>query len=709
MDQFVRDVITGSVNGSIYALIAAGLVLTYTTTGIFNLGYAGIAFSAAYVFFELNTGLHWPQWAAATLVILVFCPLLGLLLDVAMFRRLARAPEVVQLVASVGVLLALPASFTFLVGRGITQFGWSIPTGTDVELAPGVGPQPRKVFGLFSGVVITSDQIIVLGTTVVCVVLLSVFLRSTRTGLRMRAVADRHDLAALRGVDPTRTSQLAWVLGTVLAGIAGVVGSPILRVLNPDAYALAVFVAIAAAVVGGFRSVPLAFAGAVLVAVASNLTYSWAGFAQDIPGFNSALPFLLLIVGLIVMARSRARVAGSIAAESAPPDHRRDQPPWRRVLPSVVGVALLLYGIFVGFDDYWLTLTTRALIFSLIFLSFTIVTGLGGMVSLAQASFVAGGQLLAGYLINQHGFPWWLACVAAVLAAMVLGVLVALPSLRLGGVALALVTLALAFVCGQVLFQLDWLRNGEYGWSFTRPVFGPLDLNETRNLAGFVLVLIALVVWVIRNLERSHTGREMLAVRNAAAAAAAIGVSPTITKLKVFALSAGVAGLGGVLLATNDISVTSNSVPAMSGLLWLAGVALLGLRRPSGAILAGLFIGLVPGVLSGFSLPFGLWEWSGSKASEVPTILFGLGAIALARQPDGMLADIARRNFQRRARRRAAATASVSGAAPRVPEITADVPGSAAVDLGGTDSRGARARVSEAGASDLEASGGVAL
>src|SRR5438876_5082530 len=116
MDQFVRDLVTGSVSGAIYALIAAGLVLTYASTGIFNLGYAGISFSAAFVYFQLNTGLGWPQWVSAALVILVYCPLLGLLLDVAIFRRLARATEAAQIVASVGVLLALPALCTFIVG-----------------------------------------------------------------------------------------------------------------------------------------------------------------------------------------------------------------------------------------------------------------------------------------------------------------------------------------------------------------------------------------------------------------------------------------------------------------------------------------------------------------------------------------------------------------------------------------------------------------
>ena len=147
MDQFVRDIVTGSVNGSIYALIAAGLVLTYASTGIFNLGYAGISFSAAFIFFELNTGLGWPQLVAAGFVILVYCPLLGLVLDAAIFRRLARASEAAQIVASVGVLLALPALCTFIVGRGITLFDWQIPIGADVQLAPGLGPQPARSTG----------------------------------------------------------------------------------------------------------------------------------------------------------------------------------------------------------------------------------------------------------------------------------------------------------------------------------------------------------------------------------------------------------------------------------------------------------------------------------------------------------------------------------------------------------------------------------
>jgi branched-subunit amino acid ABC-type transport system permease component len=662
MSQFLTDVVTGLVNGGIYALIACGLVLTYTTTGIFNLGYAGIAFSSAYVFFELNSGLGWSQWAAAGLVVLVLCPLLGLLLDAAIFRRLAHASETAQIVASVGVLLALPAVCTFVVGRGIAQFDWGLPIGTDVHLAPGLGPQPQNVWRPLGELMITSDQLIVLGTAIVCVVLLHLFLTHTQRGLHMRAVADRRDLALLRGVDEARTSRLAWVLGTMLAGVAGVVGAPILRTLDPGTFTLAMFVAIAAAVVGRLRSVLLAFAGALGVGVLTNLTFSYADFANAIPGFNNTVPFLLLIGGLVLMARSRARVAGTIASEPPPPSYTGDLPAWRRLLVPTVALVLLTVGILVTFDSFWLGLVTRGLIFGLIFLSFTIVTGVGGMVSLAQTAFVTGAGLLTGTLMTRYDVPWLLALLGAVAAATALGVLVALPSLRLGGVALALATLALAFVCGQVLFQWDWLRNGERGWRIEAPTFGPFELGDARTMAIATLILILLVIGMIRNLERSNTGREMLAVRNASAAARSIGISPIAVRVKVFGLSAAVAGLGGVLLATHDVVVTSRSTTPIAGLLWLAGVVLVGVRRPAGAVAAGLTLTLLPGFLRGFTLPFGLASWSGSTAPEVSAILFGLGAIALARQPDGVFQDISRRSFERREVRRRRAAQPVSPA-----------------------------------------------
>ena len=661
MDQLIRDLITTFVSAGLYTLMSSGIVLTYATTRIFNLGYAGIAYSAAYVFYELNTGAGWPAWAAMCLVVLVMCPVIGVFLDVAIFRRLAHASEASQLVANVGVLLALPALSTLVVDVGRGQFGWSIPQGDTVLQVPGPGPQPPTVFHPFSGVGISSDQIFVLAVAVAVMVALAFFLRYSRTGLKLRALSDGRELAALRGVNEARMSRLAWVLGAVLAGLAGVAGAPLLHSLDPDVYTFAVFIAICAAVLGRFQSVFWAAAGVVAISLVSDLILSYWNWASSVPGLSDSVPFLFLVGGLIVVGRGHGRIAGSVAAEAPPPDYRHDLPAWRRLLPGGVGFVVLAVWLFFVLSSYWVGLATQGLIFSLIFLSITVVTGIGGMVSLAQATFVSGGGLLAGVLIDRYGMAWLPALLIAVVICMVLGVLVALPSLRLNGVAVALSTLALAFIGSNLLFQLSWLSNGNQGWNFNAPQIGPLNLGDQKTMAGVVLVLILITLLFIRNLQRSATGRQILAVRNSPAGATAVGVSATMAKLRVFALSAGIAALGGVLLATTQVNFTGDSVTALSGLLWLAVVVLCGVRKPAGAIIGGLSIGLLPTLLSGFTLPFGLGSWSGTQDSQIPTLAFAVGAVLLARQPDGFLQDIARRNFERRERRRQRLLAPAEG------------------------------------------------
>src|SRR5580765_6504773 len=122
MQKLLNLVVSGGVSGAIYSLVASGLVLTYTATGIFNLAYGAIAFCTAFLYFELHTGLGWPIAPAALVSVLVFAPLLGLLLDVAIFRPLARATDAAKVMATVGLLIALPALARFIVEEGISVF-----------------------------------------------------------------------------------------------------------------------------------------------------------------------------------------------------------------------------------------------------------------------------------------------------------------------------------------------------------------------------------------------------------------------------------------------------------------------------------------------------------------------------------------------------------------------------------------------------------
>ena len=115
MSKFVNLLVAGIISGAIYSMLAAGLTLTYSTTGIFNLGYGAVAFTCAYVYFELQNGLHWPVVWAAVVSILVFAPLLGLLLDRFVFRRLGQASDASKIMGTVGVLIAVPALAEYVV------------------------------------------------------------------------------------------------------------------------------------------------------------------------------------------------------------------------------------------------------------------------------------------------------------------------------------------------------------------------------------------------------------------------------------------------------------------------------------------------------------------------------------------------------------------------------------------------------------------
>ena len=673
MEKLLNLVVSGAMSGAIYSLVATGLTLSYSATGIFNLGYGAVAFTTAFLYYELHTGLGWPIVPAAAVSVLVFAPLLGLALDRLIFRRLARASDSAKIMATVGVLVALPALAKWIVELLVDAAGWTLPLGNDVYVTPGLGPSPKETWRLPGGVLFDSNQLIVLVTAAVCAIGLWVVLRRTRLGLTMRAVVDRPALARLRGVDQGRTSAQAWVLGTTLAGLAGVVGAPVFNSLDPGTYTYVTFVATAAAVLGGLRSIPLAFAGGLLIGVVQNLVAGYATFAEGIREFNASVPFLLLFAGLVLLGRDRSRRAGSVAEA---PDGAGARPPaatgaagpaaaagpaWRRSLPAAAGTALLLAYVLWVADDFWLGLTTRGLAFSLVFLSFVIVAGMGGMVSLAQTAFVTSAALTAGLLVDRYDAPWLVALAGGVAVAVVLGLAVTLPALRLGGLSLALATLALAYVGEKVLFSWEWLGNGQSGWALPRPALGPLDLADDRTFAVTLLVLVLLVALVIRNVDRSPTGRAIAAVRTAEVAAATSGASPPAVKLTLFGLSAAVAAVGGVLVATVDQRATGTTFPAFLGLVWLAAVVLWGIRRPAGAVLAGLTTSLFPALLAeGFTwpgwVPDGL-SWGGTTSTQVADVLFGLGAIQLARQPDGILSVAPGRRS-----RRAAAPASAADA-----------------------------------------------
>ena len=715
MGEFIQLLVSGAIAGSIYSLIAAGLTLSYTSTGIFNLAYGGIAYTSAMLYFQLINALGVESLGmrllSLVLVVGVFCPLLGQLLNVAVFRPLARANDAAKVMATIGILVALPAMAELAVDLGTKTWDWGLTSTDYVFLTPGVWKVPSETWTYDLGsfdLRISSNQWTVLVVAAVVALVLWALMRHTRLGLQMRAVVDRPDLAGLRGVSESFTSSAAWIIGTMLAGLAGVIGAPVFNSLESNQYNVFMFIATAAAVVGGLRSIPLAFAGGVALGVVTSWVGRYATFAQDIRGFESSVPFVVLLIGLLFMARERTRRSGVVA--DAPPvtEYTDDLPAWRVRLPWVLGAAFIVLQVFVFADQFWLGLWITGLALGLVFMSWVILTGLGGMVSLAQAAFATMAAMTTGLLLNKAGLPFIPALIVGVIIAGVLGVIVALPALRLGGLPLALATLALAFMSERVLFEWSWFKNGQgtKGWDIPRPKLGPFDFEDETTLAVLLVLLVFLAGWLVMNLRRSVTGRAIIAVRNSEPAAATSGHSIVRTKLAVFALSAALAGFGGVMFVSYGKNVNPFTATTQAGLFWLAVVVLIGIRRPGAAVMAGIMVAasghtfgtgwhwewmeswhvvLVASVCGAAALftvirdrqvglPFSppilgvlallayislarvySWypiDWDGfdqyDEPRNIPAIMFGLGAMQLARQPDGILAFTAAQNRARR-------------------------------------------------------------
>jgi ABC-type branched-subunit amino acid transport system ATPase component/branched-subunit amino acid ABC-type transport system permease component len=692
VDKFINLFLSGAVSGGIYAVMAAGLVLTYQTSGMFNFAHGAVAFVTAYFFYQLNFGQGVPVWLAFILSVFVFAPLLGLALDRILLRRLATAPVYARIVGTIGLLIALPAMAIWLVdtvGNTIAYLGLPTNTGTGTGggAVRGLGPFPREVWHLDwlgDGVLLNTDQVVVFVAAAIAAFALWFILRKTRLGLEMRAVVDRDDLAGLRGVNSARTSSAAWVLTMILAGLGGILIAPLFQ-LSDSAFTLIVLGSLAAVALGGLRSIPIAFAGGLLLGIGQNLLYGYGddflpSEIADLAGLRASIPFILTVVLLLVIGRKHVAEARTVAEDKPAPDHREGLPTWRRLLPWAIGIFLL-----VGFTLQWFpwewaqadqfeafAVIAPGLAFSIVFLSFTVVTGLGGMVSLAQASFVTAGGFMAGWALNNDwdvDIPFFASngrinfAVAALMGALVaalLGALIAVSVRRLGVLALALASLALALALDLTVFQTEDISNGSIGWLFPFPTldlgFTTLDFADPKTQVCGLLVIFGLLTLVIHNLERSASGRAVLALRSSKVAARTSGVRPARSEIALFAFSAAIAGFGGAMLGMTNGSFANSTATPIAGLLWLAIVVTFGIRRPGGALLGGLAVTATTPILAWIAGWSFMPDWFDqlTESSQFLAIMFGLGAINLAKNPDGLFALVGHQQLERRRKKRLA-------------------------------------------------------
>lgn len=303
-------------------------------------------------------------------------------------------------------------------------------------------------------------------------------------------------------------------------------------------------------------------------------------------------------------------------------DRRRNpRPSFRRAIPSDVKyvplVALIVAYPVLAPSDYLVHLGVTACIYSLVVLSFNIIGGFSGQLSLSQSAFFGVGAYTSAILTTDHGWPVLLGVVAGVVAAYLSGLLVGYPCLRLSGFYLAMATLAFCEIFTLVLLNVGSLTHGSNGISGVPPLsIGGYAITDAATTSYYAYAaVLALVLVPVARLRKSVLGRSTFAIKDDELAAGSLGVNVYRAKLQAFTVSAGIAGLAGGLYA-HFIGFIS---PGTFGLDQSIIIALMG-------VIGGL--GTVTGSVIGAVVYIALSEWL-QQFVELRQLLIAAGIVVI--------------------------------------------------------------------------------
>jgi branched-chain amino acid transport system permease protein len=504
----------------------------------------------------------------------------------------------------------------------------------EIFFTPGIAPEPVSTYP-FLGTVISLNQILTYACLLAIVVSGALVLRFTDAGLAVRAMVDSEAMTSLSGSNPSRTAAGVWMVAMFLAGLSGILAAPVIG-LDAGKFTLLTAAAFAAVIAARLRNLPVAVIVALAMGVAGSLVqYYLPTDSQFTAAVIPSIPFIFVVVSLVVnilrtgtvneeegvggaLDRAITPHGGSRLAASV--DVENPYPQLNFWFPVVIFAVVCAIGAIL--KPFWLSQLGIAATLAIIFLSFTLVTGEGGMLWLCQVAFAGVGALFTAYFVDVWDFPLLLAILTAALAAAVIGVVIGLLTIRLGNLYIALVTLTFSLLMERLVFTLDVFAQNGVGRAIARPDFAVDD----RAFLYFTLGVFAIFAILIVNLRRSTTGLALNAVRWSETASRTMGLSVLQMKLLVSGLAAFVAGVGGGLFAVQQKQAVPANYVTLLGLGWLAVLVTFGVRSNIAALLAAIGFTITPALLQSYTTP----TWA-----QLPVLLFGVGAILLAKNPEG--------------------------------------------------------------------------
>ena len=573
---FIVQLLNGLAGASSLFLVSAGLSLIFGVTRIVNFAHGSFFMLGTYVAYTLVTQFEpvLGYWLALLLAPLVI-GLLGVVTEMTLMRRIYRAPELFQLLATFALVLVIKDAVLWIWGPQ--------------EL---LGP---RAAGLKGSINILGRQfpqydlfLILVGPLLLA--LLWLLLRRTRWGTLVRAATQDRTMVAALGVNQVWLFTSVFALGTLLAGLGGALQLP-REPANLDMDMHTIGAAFVVVVVGGMGSIPGAFVAALLISELKAVCI-WLGVVH-LFGVNISFSKLTLVVEFLVMAGVLVwRPWGLLGRAQAPSRYVGvvEQPlkaagPAFKASVGVLLVLLLAMPWLTASSPYLTVLGIDLLVAALFATSLHFMMGPGGMHSFGHAAYFGLGAYGAALWLRVAGVNMEFALLAGPLVAVLGALLFGWFSVRLTGVYLAMLTLAFAQITWSIVFQWDDLTGGSNGLTGIWP---SAWLNDKRSYYVLTLLMVAASIWLLRRMLFAPFGLALRAARDSAVRAEAIGLDVKRVQWIAFVLAGLFAGVAGSLYVFSKGSISPESLHVSKSVDALVMVLLGGIQALSGPVIGAV-------------------------------------------------------------------------------------------------------------------------
>ena len=587
-------IFNGLLRGLLDGLIAVGIVLIYRNARFINFAQASLGSVGGVFAYNFAVFNEWPT-AVALIVGLMIAAATGLIVELGIIRRFFNAPRLVLTVFTIALIEVTAGGIGFISNLPI----FPDPGDRTIDEIAGRASirLPFEDFQFQIGdlpLAFGFRHLLAGGCAILAILGLAAFLKFSRMGIAIRAVAENPERATLLRINVGNVSMTVWAIAGFLSGLGVIMGSVAtgqfaLSAAPPET----LLTALAAAIIARMHSIT----GAVLSAVGINILRMGLDFSfeSEAPIVNVGL-WVILLVALLLQGRrvERSEVSEESAWQAA--EEYRPIPKemtqvssirnWRWSLVVTGLLAVLIYGLIV--PPRLANLGAEAAIMGIVMLSLVVLTGWAGQVSLGQFAFVAVGAVVGAALTSKMGISFWIALPLVPFITAAFAIIIGLPALRIRGLFLGVTTFAFAFAVQTGLFNPSW-----FAWLLSdrvdRPSLLLFDFEDERSMYYFSLLMLVLAIMVVLTLRRARPGRVLIALRENEANVQAFGVNLLKTRLAAFALAGFLCGFAGVLFAHHQRAVSDESFGAALSLQIFLFAVLGGVGSIAGAMMAAVY------------------------------------------------------------------------------------------------------------------------